>query len=395
MIRVGFVLNFESNEWVGGVNYFRNLIGAICANHKRNLEPVIFTRCDSDDKFLSDFPAVPIVKDHVFDLNHPYARIRHTLKKLLHRDIVLEHLLKTYDISVVSHLGPFLFEPLGTRSHIPTIGWIADFQHKYLPDFFSKNELSSRDKDFQMTCAECTRVVFSSNAAKSDAEKFYPEYAKKYRVLHFAGAIMDLSGLPDFTLLKERYQIKEPYFIVPNQFWVHKNHMVILKALNVLKARGRPVTIIATGETSDYRQPDYFGVLQNKIRDDDLSENFVVTGIMPYKDLLQLMLHAVAIINPSLFEGWSTSVEEAKALNLKIILSDIPVHREQNPKNGIFFPPDNPERLADNLLSCLSDDRTDYGKDQLTRMSEKLNEQHRMFAEDYERIVQETLEHSS
>ena len=126
------------------------------------------------------------------------------------------------------------------------------------------------------------RLIFSSNAAKSDAEKFYPEYAKKYRSLHFAGGTPDLSGLPDFTLLKERYHIKEPYFIVPNQFWAHKNHMVILEALKLLNARRRPVIVIATWNTFDDRQPDYFMVLENKIRDDKLSENFFVTGVIPY-----------------------------------------------------------------------------------------------------------------
>lgn len=45
-----------------------------------------------------------------------------------------------------------------------------------------------------------------------------------------------------------------------------------------------------------------------------------------------LMKHAIAIINPSLFEGGSTTVEEAKSLLKVIILSGIPVHREQNPR---------------------------------------------------------------
>ncbi len=45
--------------------------------------------------------------------------------------------------------------------------------------------------------------------------------------------------------------------------------------------------------------------------------------------MLVLLAHAVAVINPSRFEGWSSSVEEAKALGKPLIVSDIPVHREQ------------------------------------------------------------------
>jgi len=59
------------------------------------------------------------------------------------------------------------------------------------------------------------------------------------------------------------------------------------------------------------------------------------------------MQHAVAIIQPSLFEGWSTVVEDSKALNKFIIASDIPVHREQNNGNMEFFSPNNSVQLAE------------------------------------------------
>lgn len=33
-------------------------------------------------------------------------------------------------------------------------------------------------------------------------------------------------------------------------------------------------------------------------------------------------------VNPSFYEGWSTTVEEAKSIGVPLLLSDIPVHRE-------------------------------------------------------------------
>ena len=101
--------------------------------------------------------------------------------------------MKIHDISVLSHFGS-----LGRKSPIPTIGWIPDFQHRYLPGFFTRSEISGRDKIFRILCAECTRVIFSSNTAKKDAEKIYPEYKEKYRILHFVTAAMDLSDMPIF-----------------------------------------------------------------------------------------------------------------------------------------------------------------------------------------------------
>jgi glycosyltransferase involved in cell wall biosynthesis len=58
------------------------------------------------------------------------------------------------------------------------------------------------------------------------------------------------------------------------------------------------------------------------------------------------MKNAQAIIQPSFFEGWSTVVEDAKALNQTIIASDIAVHREQLGDAGNYFDPKSAEALS-------------------------------------------------
>ena len=62
------------------------------------------------------------------------------------------------------------------------------------------------------------------------------------------------------------------------------------------------------------------------------------------------MNNSEAIIQPSLFEGWSTTVEDAKFLNKFIILSDISLHREQMKDNVIFFSKQNEKELASLIL---------------------------------------------
>ncbi len=60
-------------------------------------------------------------------------------------------------------------------------------------------------------------------------------------------------------------------------------------------------------------------------------------GFIPRPDQLGLMAGAVAVIQPSLCEGWSTTVEDAKALGRQVLASDIAVHREQLDRNADFF----------------------------------------------------------
>ena len=98
--------------------------------------------------------------------------------------------------------------------------------------------------------------------------------------------------------------------------------------------------VIATGTPTDYRHRSYFEPLMKRIRELGVEVNFRYIGLVPSSDLARLMLDAVAVINPSHFEGSSTSVEEARSLGQRVILSDILVHREQNPSYGKYFPPD-------------------------------------------------------
>jgi len=72
-------------------------------------------------------------------------------------------------------------------------------------------------------------------------------------------------------------------------------------------------------------------------------------GMIPLPHVYALLRAATALINPSRFEGWSTTVEEAKFFGVPMILSDIDVHREQTGGKARFFGVDDPLALADHL----------------------------------------------
>ena len=84
----------------------------------------------------------------------------------------------------------------------------------------------------------------------------------------------------------------------------------------------------------------------------DLGDSWRFLGLIPYKDVLSLMRSSVAVINPSLVEGWSTTVEEAKSLRVPLVLSDILVHREQAIRDAIFFDPHSAAAAAAALLEA-------------------------------------------
>lgn len=382
MIRVGFAIWHTSNVWMGGINYLQNLLSALERLPDRKIEPVLFIGSGAGPELINRFRRVEIVKTGLLNLFGPYWVFSKAVQLLCSKNWLLERLLVHHDISVLSHSGY-----LSPTASIPAIGFIYDFQHLHFPNFFSRWEIESRNWKYAKTCRLCASVIVNSRDAMKDLALFAPSCLHKATVLPFTAVPMEETSLPGPEELEDRYQFKRPYFHVPNQFWVHKNHKIVLEALGILNASGRRAFILFTGSTRDYRRPDHFKALMTHAERLGIAQWFKVLGMVPYADVAVLMRYSEAVINPSLFEGRSTTVEEAKSMGKRIILSDIPVHREQAPPGGTFFDPQNAEALADAIWNLLSR-RDPAGDQKLTEQArEGLPGRIEAFARGYQKIV--------
>ena len=178
MIRVGIVFS-PDDAWLGGVNYFINLVKAVYSLPARKIEIVILTSSFTTSEKLSDFPDIEVIRSRIFDRYFLPWVIRKLWQRIFSRDLFLEKFLQKHQINVLSHSGW-----LGRSERIPTIGWIPDFQHIHLPDFFSKNELLNRDKQFKTISNRCTKVIVSSHDTLRDLRAFAPEKIEKYDEEH-------------------------------------------------------------------------------------------------------------------------------------------------------------------------------------------------------------------
>lgn len=225
------------------------------------------------------------------------------------------------------------------------IYWIPDFQEYYLPEMFTREDINARKDSHQKLSTSESKVVFSSIDAMGDFKTFYPNYRNKLFLLRFACSHPRFKHL-DINSLTDKFRISKPYFLVPNQFWKHKNHKVILEAISLLKGFEINFQVVFTGSTSDFRNKDYYTSLISFVNESNIQKYVRFLGFIDRREQLRLMEDATAIVQPSLFEGWSTVVEDAKALSQSIILSDIGVHREQIDTNCKFFSPDDPLDLS-------------------------------------------------
>ena len=174
--------------------------------------------------------------------------------------------------------------------------------HFHLNIYFPSNkvEFKYRDQTHKKYCRDSTCLLVSSYDALNDLSTFHPDCVNKTKVLHFVAGPLSIMDLPDVEYLKKKLQFSGRYFHLPNQFWVHKNHIVVIEALKILKSKGVEILVLSTGKTADHRQPELFNSLMSKVVKYKLSDSFRSLGVVPYGELISLMKNAEALINPSL-----------------------------------------------------------------------------------------------
>lgn len=383
-LRIAFVMSSSGSGWIGGQNYYVNLMKSIHELEDRQIEMVLIVPPEADPDVLARFKVDEVI-------HTPLVRSRGVLRmagvaarRWLGRDLTLEYLARRHRIDVFTHsvLG-------GRASPLRTMVWIPDFQHVRLPAFFSSEECARRDVGNAAIAREATRIILSSHDAKADLAGVHPEAVDKARVLQFVSGAGHFVGGTPLADLQAKYGFEGPFFHVPNQLWQHKNHRIVIDALALLRERGVTPTVLCTGHTEDFRHPGFFEELKAHAVAQGVAGNFRILGLVPYADVTGLMENATAMINPSLFEGWSTTVEEAKSSGKRIILSDIPVHREQAPPGGIYFAPDDPAALAAGIEQVLAT----HDSDEQARMTQAaiaaLPGRLRAFAQTYQAIALE------
>ncbi len=233
------------------------------------------------------------------------------------------------------------------------IYWKPDFQELHYPVYFSKEELNYSFEFMKKIAANPDfTLVLSSQDSFNDYNKFFGPFKNTVKILPFTSNLPDLTRYSTEATLK-KYNIKKKYFLIANQFWPHKNHMLALEALRETVKEYDDFTLVLTGKKSTYRDKRYFVNLEKFIIDNKLQNHVKMTGFISREDQLVLMKNAVAVIQPSLFEGWSTVIEDCKALGQFVIASDLDVNKEQLNANCIFFKRTDAMELSGHMKNIL------------------------------------------
>ena len=341
-LRLGMLFNFQST-WMGGIIYVINLVKTL--NH-----------LDDKDKPEIILFYTPELKKFLVEFDYPYLTcvessfpsvIKGNVKSWLSgKNAFYDKRIMEYSLDAIY---PARNYPVKNKTNAKVVAWYADLQHKYYPEFFTRMTLLHRGIRIYLMLRNTSDLVVSSEAVKNDFSKFYKlREDLKMHVFHFVSVIDDLQGL-NILDIRKKHKLPESYFMISNQFHKHKNHKVLLKALVNLKERDKSVHLAMTGRFPDASHSPYMQELHSIINEHQLQSQISFLGILPRDEQLLIMKHSQAVLQPSLFEGWSTVIEDAKSLQLPVVAASLPVNIEQLGDKGTYFDAHDDKRLAEIL----------------------------------------------
>lgn len=383
-IDIGFQ-NLGPVTWQAGVVFLQNLFGALIETCRDEFSLSYVVTYNSE---LS--PELSTIADRVITFIRPRRwtsgwAVDRFAARLLRYEYQYDRLLNEKGIQLIA------FGETPSGSKLPMLGFIPDFQHVHLPEMFSESERRSRDVGYLKTIQHSSRLVLLSEAVRKDLEDFAGAYMYKTRVLKPVSYIPLSTYETDPAAFSKRFGLPPKFVYFPGQFWKHKNHIRAFQALKILKDQGVNPFLVCSGYPGDFRHPHYYSDMLTQLSELGIREQVALLGVLKREQTLTLMRQSLSVLNPSLFEGFGMTVDEARSVGKAAILSDIPPHREQNPPRAVYFDPSNAEDLAGKLRQIWLNNSPGPDCDLESQARSSLPSRRKVYAESFMSMVREVV----
>jgi glycosyltransferase involved in cell wall biosynthesis len=238
---------------------------------------------------------------------------------------------------------------------IPVVATIPDLQHEHFPEFFPPHELARRALGYQYTCQRAAAVIGISEFVAGDLVARYGLDPQRTVAIPLA---LDPSFVVTPTIraqlideVRRKYGLDRDFIYYPANGWPHKNHEALVRALKVVRRKGRDVRVVLTGCEFDVAE---------RIRPlfDNLDEAGTVRhlGYVGRRDTIGLYGAATLMVFPSLFEGFGLPLLEAMQSDTPVICLPVASIREVGGDAVVYADPPDETGIAEAVLRVLDDD---------------------------------------
>jgi glycosyltransferase involved in cell wall biosynthesis len=275
---------------------------------------------------------------------------------------------------------------------LPYLVSIQDIMHKYYRDYpeFPIRERIRRDVVYGNAARHAALVAVDDAQTADDLERFYGVPRKKARVIPYIppGYVYDYRQMTAERAREvlAKYNLPSDYIFYPAQFWCHKNHFRLVKALRAISDNRRlNIPLVLTGSPSGT-----YSKVMDLVDELDMKGQVTSLGYVSHEEIVALYKAAKALVFPSLFGPTNIPPLEAFLLGTPVVCSNLFSMPKQVGAAGLLFDPFDVNDISEKIYRVWTDDglrlelrRKGYEKAE--------NMDLRRYAGEWEKVIDEAM----
>lgn len=235
----------------------------------------------------------------------------------------------------------------------PVVATIHDLMHRYersFPEAGSWFRYLLREHRFKCLSRNSQIVIVDSKLGKRHVVESYSANQEQVKALPYVAPSYITEGRErdDFD---EVYQLPTKFYFYPAQFWPHKNHLCLIKALLRAKAEcSDMVVVLAGGMRLGYEK------IRKKVAEAGLEDSVLFVGYVPDDDMSGFYKRAHGLVMPTFFGPTNIPPLEAMALGCPVLISNVYAMPEQCGDAALYFSPSSDEEMSAQMIRLWKDE---------------------------------------
>jgi glycosyltransferase involved in cell wall biosynthesis len=246
--------------------------------------------------------------------------------------------------------------PVHIAANCPTVFNPHDLRHVRYPEYYERQALQRRRRVYPAACRDATLVDTFSQATKENVVEAYDVDAESVYPLPLGPSHTGSGTVGDALAAEVRstYDLPESFLLYPANTWPHKNHRLLVDALeHVEETHGERLPLVCTGGrddrgvSSEHRIADLAALdPAGRLRD---------LGFVDSSHLRALFRECRLLVYPSQFEGGGLPVIEGWQFDTPVVCSDIPPLREKGGDAAAYFDPSSASDIGETVYEAWTD----------------------------------------
>lgn len=257
------------------------------------------------------------------------------LKRVFYEQIILPF-VSARDGNELLFSPAFVSPIWGARRLVATI---CDMYYRVVPEATEPFQRKYWSIMIPVTGYRCDRIITISDNSKKDIETYLPAARGKTVSIPLASRFT----APDTAAQSKDYS---PIVLMVANLTPNKNCAVVVQAVALLRQKGLDVSFVHAGK-------DHVGLLKQSIAENDAGSFVSSLGKVSDEELAGLYQSCLAVIVPSLYEGFGMPAVEAQAMGAPLICSDRAALPEAAGDGALYFDPEDARALADRIEAVL------------------------------------------